>query len=143
MGITRLWICLAATCLGSCSMLPSEFNLSPLYRHRLDQEGKVLEMDLVWPLIHYETTAAGGSDFRIRPLYRRVTEPDLAGFSPQPQAETGQSQDSAPLSRSEHQFLWPLGRVRSSADETHAQWRLVWRDVSSGQERVGVLNGAL
>lgn len=121
MGITRLWICLAATCLGSCSMLPSEFNLSPLYRHRLDQEGKVLEMDLVWPLIHYETTAAGGSDFRIRPLYRRVTEPDLAGVSPQPQAETGQSQDSAPLSRSEHQFLWPLGRVRSSADETHAR----------------------
>ena len=60
-GRRAVWVPLAL-CLfvGSCSLLPSEFNLSPIYRHRLDENGDVLEMDVLWPLIHYETLANGG-----------------------------------------------------------------------------------
>lgn len=116
--LTRLVLLgLAMACLGSCAWMPSEFNLSPIYRHRLDEQGNVLEMDVIWPLIHYETTADGGGDFRIRPFYRCVTKPDLPGFGPQPVA----AGDPQPISRSDHQFLWPLGRVRTSADETHGR----------------------
>lgn len=122
MGIRRqLLLYLAAGCLGGCSVLPSEFNLSPIYRHRLDEAGKVLEMDVAWPLIHYQATAEGGGDFRIRPFYRRLTHPDLPGFGPEPAKAAAAASDPAPVSRSDHQFLWPLGRVRTSADETHAR----------------------
>ena len=102
-------------------MLPSEFNLSPIYRHRLDAQGAVLEMDVAWPLIHYEATPDGGDDFRIRPFYRRVSGPDLPGFGPAPTREPGSTELAQPISRTDHQFLWPLGRVRTSQDETHAR----------------------
>ncbi len=85
--------------------MPSELNFSPLYRHRLDADGSVREMDVLWPIFHYEKTEDGGDDFRIRPFYRYVTEgpdaPDPGLHDPQPV--------------SEHQFLWPLGRVYHSA----------------------------
>ena len=58
---------------NSCALMPGELNLSPFYRHRLDEEGNVLEMDVLWPIIHYELTPQGGDDFRIRPLYRYVS----------------------------------------------------------------------
>ena len=48
--------------LDSCAWLPSEFNLSPIYRHRLADDGSVLEMDVLWPIVHYETLANGGTD---------------------------------------------------------------------------------
>jgi hypothetical protein len=96
-----LLVALAAT---GCSILPGELNLSPFYRHRLDQDGSVLEMDVLWPIVHFERTAEGFSDFRIRPLYRYIGE------------------DPA----SEHQFLWPLGRVRSDHEESHARLFPLW-----------------
>ncbi len=92
-------------------MLPAEFNLSPLFRQRLDENGKVLELDILWPLIHYEVTADGGSDFRIRPFYRRVEKGDLV-----PNARA-----------TDHQFLWPLGRVRCNPDETSARLWPLWQ----------------
>lgn len=145
-----MWVPLAL-CLfvGSCSLLPSEFNLSPIYRHRLDENGDVLEMDVLWPLIHYETLANGGSDFRIRPFYRRVEEPDLPGFdtpetpdtSPSPvdpidvgpvsfDPEASGAEDAATNFRTDHQFLWPLGRVRVNALETQARLFPLWNWVS-------------
>lgn len=98
--------CLALLATASCSLMPRELNLSPLWFHRLDGEGKVLEWDCLWPVLHYERTPEGGDDFRIRPLYRRVTEPSLAA--------------------TEHQFLWPLGRVRSDDEETSARLFPLW-----------------
>ncbi|MBX3461871.1 MAG: hypothetical protein KF830_01760 [Planctomycetes bacterium] len=95
-----------AAVLGGCAVLPRELNLSPLWFHRLDADGEVLEWDCLWPLLHYERTTDGGDDFRIRPLYRRVTEP--------PQAAV------------EHQFLWPLGRVRSDAEESMQRLFPLW-----------------
>ena len=95
---------------SGCALLPAEFNLSPLYRHRLDEQGNVLEMDVLWPFIHYETTPDGGSDFRVRPFYRRVEKPDVV-----------------PAARAtDHQFLWPLGRVRRNRDETSARLFPLW-----------------
>jgi len=91
-------------------MLPAEFNLSPLFRQRLDENGKLLELDVLWPLIHYELTPEGGSDFRIRPFYRRVEKPDL-----EPDARA-----------TDHQFLWPLGRARFNQDETSARLWPLW-----------------
>jgi hypothetical protein len=94
-----------------CTWLPAEFNLSPVYRHRLDERGAVLELDVLWPIVHYERTPDGGDDFRIRPLYRRVTEPvtDIVG-----QAAV------------EHQFLWPLGRVRADEIENRNRFFPLW-----------------
>lgn len=103
----------AVVCLLSlvgCSSLPSEFNLSPLFRQRLDENGKVLELDVLWPLIHYEVTPEGGSDFRIRPFYRRLEKPDL-----EPNAWA-----------TDHQFLWPLGRVRQNEQETSGRLWPLW-----------------
>ncbi|GAB4144646.1 MAG: hypothetical protein Fur0037_12440 [Planctomycetota bacterium] len=88
--------------LAGCALLPAELNLSPLYFHRLDEDGSVLEMDVLWPVVHYERTPEGGSDFRIRPIWRLVTEPSE--------------------NATEHQFLWPLGRIRK--DETESSQRL-------------------
>lgn len=86
--------------------MPGELNLSPLYRHRLDQDGTVREMDVLWPVFHYRKTDDAGFDFRIRPLYRYVSEDE----------ETD-----------EHQFLWPLGRVREADGETRSRLFPLWR----------------
>ncbi|MFK7740570.1 MAG: hypothetical protein AB8H80_09605 [Planctomycetota bacterium] len=92
--------------LQGCALMPRELNLTPIWFHRLDAKGNFLEWDAAWPILHYERTADGGDDFRIRPFYRRLTEP-----SPElPEDEAV-----------EHQFLWPLGRVRSYPDETSAR----------------------
>ncbi len=95
----------AALCLGTavlapgCTLLPAEFNLSPLYRQRLAEDGSPLEWDVLWPIFHYERTPEGHDDFRIRPFYRRIGEPNAT----------------------EHQFLWPLGRVRADHEESHSR----------------------
>ena len=102
-----------ALCLttGACALMPRELNLTPLWFHRLDGDGNVLEWDCLWPVLHYERTPAGGDDFRIRPLYRRVTEP--VPELPEDDAV-------------EHQFLWPLGRVRSYPQDTSARLFPLW-----------------
>lgn len=99
---------------SACSLVPRELNLTPLWFHRLDGDGSMLEWDALWPVLHYERTPEGGSDFRVRPLYRRVTEP------------VPQNLDGGAV---EHQFLWPLGRVRHDSEETtHRLWPLWgWR----------------
>lgn len=95
--------------LAGCA-LPRELNLTPLWFHRLDADGRLLECDALWPIVHYERTAAGGDDFRIRPLYRRITEP---------------AADHPHGGASEHQFLWPFGRARTDAEESyHRLWPL-------------------
>ena len=69
---------LAALLAAGCSAVPRELNLSPLWFHRMDAEGNLLEWDAAWPLVHYERPPDGGADLRIRPLYRRVTPPAVA-----------------------------------------------------------------
>lgn len=100
---------IAALCLSvsaGCSVMPRELNLTPFWFHRMDAAGNVLEWDAAWPLLHYERTPEGGDDFRIRPLYRRVTAPD----------------EELPADASvDHQFLWPLGRVQSYPEQTHGR----------------------
>jgi hypothetical protein len=123
---------LGVVAVSGCSLLPSEFNLSPLYRHRLDETGAVLEIDVLWPIVHYETRADGGGDFRIRPFYRRVSKPALPGFGPLPATPatdrpstpalaTAASASPASLVNIDHQFLWPLGRVRRKPEQTNAR----------------------
>ncbi|MEO6593208.1 MAG: hypothetical protein ABIP94_00475 [Planctomycetota bacterium] len=101
-----LLACTALLATSSCAIMPRELNLAPLWFHRLDAEGKVLEWDCLWPILHYERTPEGGDDFRIRPLYRRVTEPEVPAV--------------------EHQFLWPFGRVRSDPEETSHRLFPLW-----------------
>ncbi len=91
---------------AGCAAVPRELNLSPLWFHRLDANGEVLEWDALWPLLHYERTPEGGDDFRIRPLYRRVVEPDA---------------ELAADASVDHQFVWPLGRVYSYPDQVQAR----------------------
>lgn len=98
---------------SSCALVPAELNLFPLYRHRLDRENALLELDVLWPLVHWERTRTGGSDFRIRPLYRRVAEAEWT----------------------EHQFLWPLGRVRVDARETRSRLLPLWWHVTRENDR--------
>lgn len=108
--------------LGGCTFLPAEFNMSPFYRHRLDENGEVLELDVLWPIVHYEQTPEGGDDFRIRPLWRWVTQPPEAGY-----AHRGTVQ--------EHQFLWPFGRVVSDDIETSSRlFPLWWHRVREGED---------
>ncbi len=109
-GFVVLGLALLAPSAG-CTWLPAEFNLSPVYRHRLDERGDLLELDVLWPIIHYERTPDGGDDFRVRPFYRRVTEPvtDIVG-----QAAV------------EHQFLWPLGRIRYDEQESRSRLFPLW-----------------
>jgi hypothetical protein len=125
-----LALVIIAASLGSCAWMPSEFNLSPIYRHRLDRDGTVLEMDVLWPIIHYETTADGGTDFRIRPLYRRVEKPDTDGFGgSQDTTETKppkKNPGTPQTNQVDHQFLWPLGRVRVRENETHSRLFPIW-----------------
>lgn len=92
--------------IAACSLMPSELNLSPLYFHRLDEQGALLELDVLWPIVHYEQTPQGGDDFRLRPLYRRVTEPETKAV--------------------EHQFLWPFGRVRTDPEEQSQRLFPLW-----------------
>jgi hypothetical protein len=100
---------------SACALLPRELNLTPLWFHRLDRDGQLLECDALWPIVHYERTAAGGDDFRIRPLYRRVTEPPA-----QNEAQGGEG------AATEHQFLVPFGRVRSDGGETSHRLFPLW-----------------
>lgn len=95
---------------SACALMPRELNLTPVWFHRLDEQGHMLEWDAAWPILHYERTAGGGDDFRIRPLYRRVTEPEI----------------EADPEGVEHQFLWPLGRVRSYPGETTSRLFPLW-----------------
>lgn len=109
-SLTRLRPALALAALlatSACALAPRELNLTPVWFHRLDDDGRMLEWDAAWPLLHYERTPAGGDDLRIRPLWRRVTEPDVEGAV-------------------EHQFLWPFGRVRRYPDETVARLWPLW-----------------
>ena len=53
---------------SACAWMPRELNLTPLWFHRLDADGSMLEWDLAWPIFHYERTTDGGDDFRVRPL---------------------------------------------------------------------------
>ena len=106
---------LLASCLsGACALMPRELNLTPLWFHRLDAAGNLLEWDAAWPILHYEQTVDGGDDFRVRPFYRRVTHPS-------PELPADEAVD--------HQFLWPLGRVQSYPDQTHVRLfpLLSWR----------------
>jgi hypothetical protein len=106
MAPRSLLACLALLANGSCALMPRELNLTPFWFHRLDEQGRMLEWDAAWPILHYERTPDGGDDFRVRPLWRRVTEPQLEAV--------------------EHQFLWPFGRVRSYPDETSARLFPLW-----------------
>jgi hypothetical protein len=99
----------------ACSLLPGEFNLSPLYRHRLDADGSVREMDVLWPFFHYRKTEDGGWEFRLRPLYRYVSE------GPEHEA-------------TEQQILPPLGRTRSRRGETLSRLFPLWRYSSRENE---------
>jgi hypothetical protein len=105
-GIARAAALASSTCLLGCALMPRELNLTPLWFHRLDEHGDVLEWDALWPILHYERTPAGGDDFRVRPLYRRVTEPENDAV--------------------EHQFLWPFGRVRSDREEASSRLFPLW-----------------
>ena len=110
-------ILLALLPTSACSLMPGELNLSPFYRHRLDEEGGVLEMDVLWPIIHYEQTPEGGDDFRIRPFYRYISGETITG---EPAWE--------------HQFLWPFGRVRSDENESFSRLFPLWYHVSRTNE---------
>jgi len=94
-----------------CSIMPRELNLTPVWFHRMDADGNMLEWDAAWPILHYERTPEGGDDFRIRPLYRRVTHP---------------VEELPEDSSVDHQFLWPLGRVQSYPDQTHTRLFPFW-----------------
>ena len=109
---------LPALLLAGCGIFPAEMNLGPLYRHRLDGEGRLLDLDLLWPLIKYQRFPDGGWEFRLRPLYRTAREGD----------------------REDHHFLWPLGRASITPDEERFRllplvyWRSHLND-RGGQER--------
>ncbi|MEM7202775.1 MAG: hypothetical protein AAF628_21100 [Planctomycetota bacterium] len=98
----------AVAALGGCAALPSELNLSPLYRHRLDEDGSLRQLDVLWPFFFWRRTDDGGVDFRVRPFYRYVTDGTAA-----PDAD-------------EHQFLAPLGRVRHAHGETLSRLFPLW-----------------
>lgn len=91
--------------------MPRELNLTPVWFHRMDAAGNMLEWDAAWPILHYERTSDGGDDFRVRPLYRRVTQP----------AKELPADEST-----DHQFLWPFGRVQSYPEQTHARLFPLW-----------------
>ncbi len=92
---------MAAALPSSCALLPVEFNLSPLYRQRLSPDGRVAEVDVLWPLVHWERHRDEAQDLRLRPLWRRVAAAD--GVT------------------TRHEFLVPLGEARFDATETVAR----------------------
>jgi hypothetical protein len=106
--------------LSGCSLMPRELNLAPLWFHRLDENREVLEADALWPVFHYERGNDGSDDFRVRPFYRRITDP--------------------PNEAVEHQFLWPLGRVRTDATESYQRLFPIWswrdRENDEGQREI-------
>ena len=67
----------------------------------------------------------GGDDFRIRPLYRRVTEPSKQAV--------------------EHQFLWPFGRVRTDPEESFQRLFPLWswhqKETVEGERRAVLVSG--
>ncbi len=63
----------------------------------MDPDGQLVELDVLWPLIHYERDADGTTDLRLRPLWRRT--------------------ENATASKVEHQFLVPLGEARFDPTE--------------------------
>ncbi|MCA8971243.1 MAG: hypothetical protein KDC95_15740 [Planctomycetes bacterium] len=89
---------LLMTTLSSCAFLPVEFNLSPLYRQRIAPDGRVAEVDALWPLIHWERHADEASDVRLRPLWRRVAAADG--------------------SKIRHEFVAPFGEARFDPTES-------------------------
>lgn len=103
-GIRRIAAFLVCwTLLGtSCAWLPAEFNLAPLYRQRMAPDGRLAELDVLWPLIHWERPDEGGQDLRLRPLWRRVSSEDGT--------------------ETRHEFLAPFGEGRF--DETEDVLRL-------------------
>ncbi|MHC5062403.1 MAG: hypothetical protein ACYTG5_00345 [Planctomycetota bacterium] len=108
-----LSLLLAACTLDSCTFLPSEFNLSPIFRQRLDEDGNVAELDFLWPIFHYEVTPSGGVDFRIRPFYRYLEEEEQVA--------------SESRTVTEQQFIWPLGMTRSDGEESYSRLFPLWR----------------
>jgi hypothetical protein len=104
--------------LASCGVLPDEFNISPLYRHRIGPEGQVQEVDVLWPLVHWERNPeTGGSDTRLRPVWRKQTIP---------------ARD-----RVEHQFLAPLGDAYEDPEESKLSLFPFWyyrKHLEMGQE---------
>ena len=95
--LRALVVSAAALATSACGVLPVEFNLSPIYRQRIDPDGNVVEVDAFWPLFNWQRREDGGSDVRLRPLWRRIAD--------------------AEGTRSEHEFLVPLGEARFDAEE--------------------------
>ncbi|PIE25683.1 MAG: hypothetical protein CSA62_00395 [Planctomycetota bacterium] len=93
--------------LTSCSVLPDEFNLSPIYRHRVGPDGRAQEIDILWPLLHWERNPnSGGDDTRLRPFWRQVHLPAR--------------------NRIEHQFLAPLGDAYFDDEESKLSLFPLW-----------------
>jgi len=101
--VTWLLAVLVGSTFG-CGVFPDEFNLSPLYRHRVGPDGQLSELDVFWPLFHWQRDEAGTTDFRIRPLYRTV--------SAAPAVTTGTTR------RRFDEFLAPLGYYRDDGVES-------------------------
>ncbi len=103
--------------LESCSIFPKEFNLGPIYRHRLDEKGELLSCDVLWPIFHYEKGKENAGDFRARPLFRKISRP-------------GKNE--------EFQFIWPFGRAFTSKEESSFRiFPLVWwrnRNLKDGED---------
>ena len=116
---SRSWmaglVTLMVTSTGACGVLPNEFNAIPLYRHRVAPDGEVLEVDVLWPLYHFERRADGSSDVRVRPFYRRI------GTAPE-------HPDPTRRKVVEQQFLWPFGRTLATGGgyRTHRVFPFWW-----------------
>ncbi|MEO0480761.1 MAG: hypothetical protein AAF196_14890 [Planctomycetota bacterium] len=123
-GVRRPWrglILLAILACTGCTWLPNEFNLSPLYRQRLDKDGNLLELDVLWPLIHIEKDPVDQDlDIRLRPFVRRleISEDEnwIAGY------------DAV-----EYQYLAPLGLYRRDGEQTRSRFFPLW----SYTDRIG------
>ncbi len=72
----RSFFLLLFTLLSSCGVFPDELNFSPLYRHRVAPDGRLAELDILWPLFHWERMEDDAHDLRIRPFWRRITSKD-------------------------------------------------------------------
>lgn len=110
---------------AGCTFLPSEFNLSPFYRQRLDENGEILELDVAWPIVHIERDPNDGDvDFRLRPFYRRL--------------EVSEDENVIPgYAAVEHNFFPPLGLHRSDGQQTRNRFFPLWSYVDRiGQDGV-------
>jgi len=61
-------------------------------------DGQLAELDFLWPIFHYQRDEEGNTDFRIRPIWRRVRQEDGK--------------------RSDYQFLVPFGDAIFDEEET-------------------------